>query len=184
MILEDYAYILDYLPQGHPDRKTFKREPIAYGLGELEFKLLELSPKPGITMNIGEKVYIGKDLDDRHKIQHVKRRVNFSDLTAAAQSELPFILEEIIKMNEERFIRFFNEAQAISTRLHMLELIPGLGKKTMWHIIEERKKKPFTGFQDLLDRVNTLHQPEKLLSKRIIQEMEDTSQKYHMFIKR
>ena len=66
----------------------------------------------------------------------------------------------------------------------MLELIPGLGKKTMWHIIEERKKKPFIGFQDLMDRISTIHQPEKLLTKRIIQEMEDTSIKYHMFIKR
>jgi putative nucleotide binding protein len=135
-------------------------------------------------MNVGEKVYIGKDLEKREKIQHVKRRVNYSDLTSAAHSELPFILEEIIKLNEDRFIRFFNEAQAISTRLHMLELIPGLGKKTMWHIIEERRKKPFSSFQDLLERVNTLHQPDKLLTKRIIQEMEDTSLKYHMFIKR
>jgi putative nucleotide binding protein len=135
-------------------------------------------------MNVGEKVYIGKDLEKRQKIQHVKRRVNYSDLTSAAHSELPFILEEIIKLNEDRFIRFFNEAQAISTRLHMLELIPGLGKKTMWHIIEERRKKPFSSFQDLLERVNTLHQPDKLLTKRIIQEMEDTSLKYHMFIKR
>ncbi|MFO8050526.1 MAG: DUF655 domain-containing protein, partial [Thermoplasmatota archaeon] len=95
--MEDFAYILDYLPQGHPDRKSFKREPIAYGLGEVEFKLLELSPKPGVIMNVGEKVYIGKDLDHRDKIQHVKRRVNYSDLTSAAQSELPFILEDIIK---------------------------------------------------------------------------------------
>ncbi|MBN1538923.1 MAG: DUF655 domain-containing protein [Candidatus Thermoplasmatota archaeon] len=181
--MEDYAYILDYLPQGHPDRKTFKREPIAFGLGELEFKLLELSPKPGVTMNIGEKVYIGKEMDDRHKIQHVKRRINYSDLTSAAQSELPFILEEIIKMNEDRFIRFFNEAQAITTRQHMLELIPGLGKKTMWHVIDERKKSPFTSFHDLTERINTLHQPEKLISKRIIEEMEDPSIKYHVFIK-
>jgi len=135
-------------------------------------------------MNIGEKVYIGKDLEKRDKIQHVKRRVNYSDLTSAAHSELPFILEEIIKLNEDRFIRFFNDAQAISTRLHMLELIPGLGKKTMWHIIEERRKRPFSSFQDLLERINTLHQPDKLITKRIIQEMEDTTLKYHMFIKR
>ncbi|MFW3146348.1 MAG: DUF655 domain-containing protein [Thermoplasmatota archaeon] len=182
--MEDYAYILDYLPQGHPDRKGFKREPLAFGLGELEFKLLELSPKPNIVMNVGEKVYIGKELEMRDKILHVKRRINYSDLTAAAQSELPFILEEIIKLNEERFIRFFNEAQAVSTRLHMLELLPGLGKKTMWHIIEERKKKPFESFQELLDRVSTLHQPDKLIAKRIIQEMEDTSQKYHIFVSR
>ena len=70
----------------------------------------------------------------------MKRRVNYLDLTAAAQSELPFIIEEIINDEEERFIRFFNDAQAITTRLHMLELLPGLGKKTMWHILEERKK--------------------------------------------
>ncbi|MFO8052274.1 MAG: DUF655 domain-containing protein, partial [Thermoplasmatota archaeon] len=93
-------------------------------------------------------------------------------------------LEDIIKSNEDRFIRFFNEAQAVSTRLHMLELIPGLGKKTMWHIIEERRKKPFSNFDDLLDRINTLHQPEKVLAKRIIQEMEDTTTKYHLFITR
>jgi len=181
--MEDHAYILDYLPQGLPERKTFKREPIAYGLGEVEFKLLELSPKPGAQMNIGERVYIGKELELREKVLHVKRRVNFNDLTAAAQSELPFIIEEIIKKDEERFIRFFNEAQAISTRLHMLELIPGLGKKTMWHIIEERKAGPFASFQNLVERVNTIHQPEKLIVKRILLEMEDTSQKYHIFVK-
>jgi putative nucleotide binding protein len=181
--LEDYAYILDYLPQGHPERKTFKREPLAFGLGETEFKLLELSPKPNAGLMIGERVYIGKELEIREKVQHVKRRVNFSDLTSAAQSELPFILEEIINKEEDKFIRFFNEAQAISTRLHMLELIPGLGKKTMWHIIEERKKGPFKDFQDLDQRTH-LHHPEKHLSQRIIQEMEDNSQKYHLFIKR
>lgn len=183
--MEDNAYILDYLPQGHPDRKTFKREPVAYGLGDMEFKLLELTPQDNAGLNVGEKVYIGKDLEQRDKILHVKRRVNFHDLTAAAQAELPFMIEEIIKMEEERFIRFFNEAQPITTRLHMLELLPGLGKKTMWHIIEERKKKPFASFDDLSSRVSTLHHPpEKLLAKRIIQEMEDTSQKYHLFIKR
>ena len=181
--MEDYAYILDYLPQGHPERKTFKREPIAFGLGETEFKLLELSPKDNVSLIIGEKVYIGKELDQRKKVQHVKRRVNYSDLTAAAHSELPFVIQEIIKDEEEKFIRFFNDAQAISTRLHMLELIPGLGKKTMWHIIEERKKGPFKDFNDLHERIH-LHNPEKHLTERIIQEMEDNSQKYHLFIKR
>ena len=184
MTLEDYAYILDFLPQGHPDRKSFRREPIAYGLGEEEFKLLELSPHPNTIMNIGERVYIGKDLEMRKKILHVKRRVNFQDLTSAAQSELPFIVEEIINIRQEKFIRFFNDAQPISTRLHMLELLPGLGKKTMWHIIEERRKAPFSSFEDLSTRVSTIHQPEKILARRIVQEMEDNSQKYNLFLKR
>jgi putative nucleotide binding protein len=181
--LEDYVFILDYLPQGHPERKSFKKEPISYGLGEKEFKLLELTPHPDSVINIGDRVYIGKDLDKRDKILHVKRRVNYSDLTSAAQSELPFILEDIIKRDQDKFIRFFNEAQAISTRLHMLELLPGLGKKSMWHILDERKRKSFTSFEDLEERVSSLHQPVKLLVKRIIQEMEDNSQKYRLFIK-
>jgi len=182
--MEDYVYILDFLPQGHPERNTFKREPLAYGLGETEFKLLELTPQPNAVLDIGEKVYIGKEMERRDKILHVKRRINFQELTAAAQSELPFIIEDIILRSEERFIRFFNEAQPITTRLHMLELLPGLGKKTMWHILEERRKVPFSSFHDLCARINTLHQPEKLLAKRIIQEMDDLSQKYHIFIKR
>jgi len=182
--LEDFVYILDYLPQGHPERKTFKREPLAYGLGEIEFKLLELSPQPNAILGIGERVYIGREMEQRDKILHVKRRVNFEELTAAAQSELPFILEDIIHKAEDRFIRFFNEAQPITTRLHMLELLPGLGKKTMWHILEERKKAPFSSFHDLGTRISTIHQPEKIVVRRMIQEMEDSSQKYHIFVKR
>jgi putative nucleotide binding protein len=156
---------------------------MAFGLGEMEFKLLELTPKPNVSMTPGERVYIGKEMELRTKVLHVKRRVNFSELTSSAQTELPFVIEGIVQRDEERFIRFFNEAQAISTRLHMLELIPGLGKKTMWHIIEERKKGPFTSFKDLAARVTSLHQPEKLIMKRIFLEMEDTSEKYHIFIR-
>ena len=130
--MEDYAYILDYLPQGLPDEKRYKRGPVAFGLGTYQFKILELSPKQDVTLQVGEKVYIGKEAEMRKKILHVKRRIGYNDLTNAAQSELPFIIMEIIKAEPERFLKVYNEAQAITTRLHMLELIPGLGKKTMW----------------------------------------------------
>lgn len=180
--MEDYAYIMDYLPQGLADERRFKREPIAYGLGTNQFKLLELSPKPDVTLQVGEKVYIGKDTEKRKKILHVKRRVGYNDLTNAAHSELPFILIEVIKSDPIRFLKVYNDAQAITTRLHMLELIPGLGKKTMWAIIEERKKGRFTDFQELENRVGTLHHPEKLLAKRIELELSDDHQKYHIFV--
>ncbi|MBZ5529558.1 MAG: DUF655 domain-containing protein [Acidobacteriia bacterium] len=54
--MEDYARILDYLPQGLPDEKMFHREPVAYAIGEDQFKLFELVPKQGITLNVGDKV--------------------------------------------------------------------------------------------------------------------------------
>ena len=182
MILEDYAYILDYLPQGVPNNRSFKREPVAFGLGESEFKILELIPKENVPMQIGDRVYIGKDLDKRDKVLHVKRRIRYSDITNTAQTELPYIVTEIVKNNEERFIKFYNEAQAISTRYHMLELLPGLGKKTMWAIIKERKKAPFQDFKEMGERLGGSLHPEKHLVKRIMVELSDTSQKYHLFV--
>ncbi|MEM3852248.1 MAG: DUF655 domain-containing protein, partial [Methanomassiliicoccales archaeon] len=130
--MEDYAYILDYLPQGSPSERGFKHEPVAYAVGSDEFKLFELVPKPGVTLMPGDKVYIGKEMEKRDKIIHVRRRLSYDELTTTGQAELPHVLEQIIIDNQERFVRFFNDAQAITTRLHTLELIPGLGKKSMW----------------------------------------------------
>jgi putative nucleotide binding protein len=179
--MEDYAFILDYLAQGHPDGRKFHREPIAYALGESEFKLLELVIKPDAVLNIGDRIYIGKELEQRDKILHVKRRVSYSEITNAGQNELPFIIAEIVKLHEARFVRFYNESQPISTRFHMLELLPGLGKKTMWAILEERKKAPFQSFEDLLKRLPSVHHPEKLVARRIELELSDPQQKYHLF---
>lgn len=182
IFLEDYARILDYLPQGLPSEKSFRREPIAYGLGEIEFKLFELVPKPNAQIMIGQRVYIGKDISKRTEILHVKRRVSYSELTTAAQKELPFVIEEIVKAHEQKFVQFFSDAQAITTRFHMLELLPGLGKKTMWAVLEERKKGQFQSFEDIAKRVPSIKHPEKLIAKRIEIELSDPTQKYHLFV--
>jgi putative nucleotide binding protein len=182
--MEDYAHILDYLPQGLPAERGFKREPLAYALGETEFKLFELVPKIDAPLTIGERVYIGKEAEKRDKIAHVKRRVSYEELTSAAHSEMPFVIAEIAKQSEARYVKFFNEAQAITTRFHMLELLPGLGKKTMWAIIEERKKGPFKDFADIAHRVSSFKHPEKVIAKRIEMELADPTQKYHIFVAR
>ena len=181
--MEDYAYVLDYMSQGRLEEgKRLKREPIAYAIGDNEFKLLELIPKPSVTLTLGEKLYIGKEIENRKEILHVKRRVGFNELTHAAQSELPFIIEKIVKEKEAKFVKFYNEAIAITTRFHMLELLPGLGKKTMWAIIEERKKAPFESFENMSERISNLHHPEKLITKRIELELSEPNQKYHLFV--
>lgn len=182
--MEDYARILDYLPQGLPDEKMFKREPVAYAIGEDQFKLFELVPKTGVNIAVGDRVYIGKDLDLRQEILHVKKRISYNELTHAAQSELSTVITTIIKAHEPRFVQFFNEAQSITTRFHMLELLPGLGKKTMWGIIEERKKGPFKDFADLSARVPLAHQLEKLVAKRIEEELANPDEKYRLFVAR
>ncbi len=182
--MEDYALVLDYLPQGLPTDKSFKKEPLVLAVGDSEFKLFELVPKSDAIITIGDRVYIGKDPELRDKIIQVKRLFCYEELTAAAQAELPFILLDIVNAEEERFVKFFNEAQSITTRFHMLELIPGLGKKTMWAIVEERKKGPFLNYADISKRVTRVKQPQKLIAKRIEDELADPNQKYRIFVSR
>jgi putative nucleotide binding protein len=76
--VEDYARILDYLPQGLPDEKMFNREPVAFALGEDQFKIFELVPKQGVTISTGDRVYIGKDLDLRQEIGRASGRERVS----------------------------------------------------------------------------------------------------------
>jgi len=176
--MEDYVYILDYLAMGKPG---YRKEAVAYGIGEDQFTLLELLPKKNVPITIGERVYVGKDKEKRNKIAKVKGRVNYEDLSAAAHGELVYIIEDIVKNNEEKFVDFYNKCPSISTRFHALELLPGLGKKTMHEIVEERKKEPFKSFEDISNRVKHLTHPEKLIAERIVEELADPNQKYRLF---
>ena len=135
-------------------------------------------------ISVGEKIYIGKNPELRTKIISVKRRIAYKELTSAAVNELPFVLESIVNQKEERFVKFFNEAESINTRMHSLELLPGLGNKTMWTIIEERKKKRFDSFNDLTTRVKTIHNPQKMIAGRIVDELQDRFEKHRIFVAR
>jgi putative nucleotide binding protein len=179
--MEDYAYILDFMPYGHPDNKRpiHKRESLAQVAGEKHFTLLEVSLKKGTTPLVMDRLYIGKG--EREVVHKIKRKLRYENLTPAAKSELPYVLEHIVKRNEERFVEFFNKAESITTRLHQLELLPGVGKKTMWAILDERKKELFKGFEDITTRVKGLQRPEKLVVNRIIYELQNPSSKYKLF---
>ncbi len=179
--LEDYAYILDFMPYGHPDdkRPIHKREPLAQVVGEKYFTLLEVSIKKDQSPLVMDRVYIGKG--ERDVVRKIKRRLRYEDLTPAAKTELPYVLEHIIKKDEKRFVDFFNKADSITTRMHQLELLPGVGKKMMWAIIEERKKRPFESFEDIAKRVKGIQRPEKLIVSRIIYELQNPQTKYKLF---
>ncbi len=183
--MEDYAYILDYLAQGTSGGGFSKREPVCYAIGDEEFKLFELVPKAGAQVDIGVRTYIGKDTADvkRDIIDHVKRRINYNDLTSNAQAELEYAVNDIVLSKQMRFIRFFNEAEGISMRKHMLEELPGLGKKSMMAILEERKKGNFKDFSDLSERTGVKN-PEKLIVARIVLEISDPDRKRYLFVSR
>ncbi len=178
--MEEYAYILDYLPQGIPSGNFGKKEPLCYAIGDEEFKLFELVPKAGIT--IGDRVYIGKDNSKRTAIDHVKKRIGPSELSRAADAELDYAIDAIVAANPERFIRFYNEAEAISMRKHLLEELPGLGKKTMQTILDERTKNgAFKDFSDLSKRTG-VKGPEKLIAARIALEIRNSEEKRYLFV--
>ncbi len=179
--MEDYVYILDYLPKGRGDLPPHKRHPTVYGIGEVQFTLLELVPKRDTDFSIGERIFVGKDPTKRQKIAKIKGRINYEEMTSTAHGEMPYVILDIVKNQEQKFIKFFNESPAISTRFHVLELLPGLGKKMMHDILDERRKKPFTSFQEMCDRIDFLRAPDKLIAKRIELELTDPNQKYRLF---
>lgn len=178
---EDFAYILDYLHYGRSDdnRPMYQKKPLAQGVGEKHFVLMEMTPKENVMPKSQDRVYIGEG--DRPVIDHVKRRIIYDELSHGAQMELPPVIEKIVLTDENRFLSFFNDAYPITTRLHMLELLPGIGKKLMWGIIDERKKGAFTSFKNLVERVKGLHAPEKLISNRVMDELQDDTIKYRIF---
>ena len=177
---EEIARILDYLPYGRaPDSRSFQKQPLIQAIGETNFVLMEMTPKEGVVPLVGTCVYIGSG--ERDVIDHVNRRIEYDELSNSARIELPFEIQKIVLENEARFMRFFNEAEPLTTRMHMLELLPGIGKKLMWAILNDRKKGAFKSFKDLTERVKGLHYPEKLIAKRIEDELIDDKIKYRVF---
>ncbi len=174
---DESCIVLDFLPRGHAIGRP---EPIAQVLGDKYFSLLEVIIRREVTVKSGDKVYIGEGKRDH--VDHVKRRIITRELTTFARSELPFVVEKIVKENEKKFVDFFNTAQPLSTRIHQLELLPGVGKKHMWDIIEERKKGPFTSFEDLKHRIKLLPDPSNAVIKRVLQELENENERYHLFV--
>ncbi|MCI4322869.1 MAG: DUF655 domain-containing protein [Thermoplasmata archaeon] len=179
--MEAYAYILDYLPNGRSTEHGFHREPTALAVGVGELKLLEIVPRPGVALTPGGRIPLLPEGGVAPPIDHVRRRIGYEELTAASRTELPLALEKIVLAEAPRFLRFFNESESISPRFHLLELLPGVGKKTMLALIEERKKGPYASFEDI-DRRTHLHHPERLIVERIVQELSGAPDKYRLFV--
>jgi len=180
-VKEEHAIILDFLPHGYPfdSRPMHRKTPIAQAIGKDHFILLELAPKKGITLQPNEVVYMGEG--KRDKIHHIVGKITLDKLTQTAKGEIEFIIKDLVQKNEKRFVKFFNKAVPINMRRHQLELLPGIGKKHMWQIIEEREKKPFESFEDIKNRVKLLPDPEKVVIKRILLEL-NNEDKYKLFV--
>lgn len=172
---EEYAIVLEYLPNGYPLEK--KMMPIAQAVGMTNLTLLELVPRRGVSLEIGEKVYIGEG--KREKIYYILGRLHREKLTEPAKEQLKEYIGKIVK--GKKFIDFFNTSEAINKRIHQIELLSGFGKRHTQEILEKRKEKPFTNFEDMKKRINNLPDPEKAIEKRIFQELA-SFERYKLFV--
>ena len=174
---DDYIVVLDFLSTGHADSR--KGEPTVQGIGKNFLSLLEVILKEGVVVKPEDSLYIGEM--KREHVKYVKGRISYNQLTGFAKSELEVVIDKIIDGDEKRFVNFFNIAGPVSTRLHSLELLPGIGKKHMWSIIEQRKKKKFENFEDLKKRVDMLPDPKRMIKKRIVDELKEID-RHRLFV--
>ncbi len=178
---EEYAIILDYLPNGYPfdPRPIHRKTPVAQAIGKSHFILLELVPKRGKNLTANQEVYMGEG--KREDIHHIIGKINLDKLTQTAKLELDYVIKDLVKKNEPRFVEFFNKAGPINTRRHQIELLPGIGKKHMWEIIEKREEKQFENFEDIKNRVKLMPDPETIVIKRLLMELNEED-KYKLFV--
>lgn len=172
----EICVVLDYLPYGSPRRNI--RGPIVQALGKESLRLIEFRPKRDIFLKPHDEV----DLNDKEKVERILDYINYEDLSEVSKTELPYILEKIVEENERKFVDFFNNAGPITTRLHQLELLPGIGKRLMWKIIEERETKRFESFEDIKNRIPQIGDVKKMIIDRIIEELRGT-ERHRVFVR-
>lgn len=137
-------------------------------IGDRYFILMEFAMRPEANLNVEDKVYVGKG--PRKEVSRFIRYLSYEDLAPSAKMLLESVVSKIVREGEQFFVNLFNESVPVTTRLHQLELLPGIGKKTLMKILEERTKRPFTSYSDVAVRTG-IKDPAELIVKRILDEL-------------
>jgi len=177
---EEYAFVLDFDTRGRSSTVRGRDGIIVTAIGEDHLTLLEVLGIPNSIFEVGEKIFIGKE--GRTKILSVLGKMDYEKISSSAQSELETVVENIVTINESKFVDYLNKAQPLTPRIHALELIPGIGKTYMKKMLEEREEKQFESYQDLQERVG-FKEPVKHISERIMDEITGES-RMNLFVKR
>jgi putative nucleotide binding protein len=169
--------VLDLLPRGYTDdeRGRYERSPVAFAVGVEDFALYELRLVDDADVSIDDRI----DLD--HDAIEEANEVDHAGISGGAQSELEYVVAEIVERDAERFLEFYEEAGPVTLRRHQLDLLPGVGETIRDGILDARKRGGFDSFADLEERVDGLHDPEGTVVERILAEIRDEDLKYHLF---
>lgn len=167
---EDHAYVLDFDSGGRSSTVRGRGGPIASAVGESRLMLLELLGEPGAAYAAGERVYVGREGGGEGRAASVLGRLRYEALSPGARAELPGVVEKIVASTEARFVAYVNGAQALTPRVHALELIPGIGRKHTRAVLEERERERFSSYADIRERAG-ISDPAGHISQRILEEM-------------
>lgn len=175
--------IIDLLLHGHPEenKPSWSKTPIAQVITFPDFVLYEVKMNRDSDIKVQEKATY-EEFMKKNKLREVLKKIDYKDLTNTSKALLQQILEQQIINFESEFINFFNNSTSITPRMHALKLLPGVGQKHMWEILNARNRQKFTTFQDISDRTS-ISNPIKLIAQRIIKELQREGVKYYLFSK-
>lgn len=109
-----------------------------------------------------------------------RKPLRYDELSDLAKRNLEEAIAKIIRMREEFFVEFFNIAEPINIRLHSLNLLKGIGKKTLRQILQARQQRRFRSFEDVKKVIKS--DPVEALKEKILEEIRGEA-KYYLFIR-
>ena len=130
MTKEEYAIVLEYLPNGYPLEK--KMMPIVQAIGKNNLTLLELVPRRGINLNIGQEVYIGEG--KRPEIYYIFGRLKREKLTESAKAQLEEFVKKIVGEREKEFVEFYYKNGSKETAIEY-GLTPKMVGQKIWYLM-------------------------------------------------
>jgi putative nucleotide binding protein len=172
------SFIIDYYPQGKSlsHRRSEDYNPLVVVVTVEKFHFYD------VILTVGSEFDVGEDLLLSPRNRNIVRliKIGYNQLSSSALSNLPTIIRKIVMVFESRYINFLNQAHPLTSQMHQLQLLPGIGQKRLWAILEARKSNSFSSFSDFSSRTN-ISDPMSIFTNRILLELEN-SPKYYLFI--
>ncbi|MHA1521603.1 MAG: DUF655 domain-containing protein [Promethearchaeota archaeon] len=172
----------DIYQHGGVDKAGHSWHPICQIVETPSFRLLEVQLNKKFIPELSLQQKIIYQGSENSPLGRVNKILKYDDLTLASITTLQLVLESYVKEHEQNFVEFINSAGPITLKRHSLEILPGVGKKLMWEIINYREKQPFSSFKEIHENVPGF-KPVEVIAKRIIEELSDEDQKRFLFVK-
>ncbi len=173
------SFVIDFYPHGKSlsHRRSEDYNPLVVVVTAEEFQFYDA------ILTVGSEFSVDEDLLLSPRNRHIIRlnQIRYSQLSSSALTNLPAAIKKIVITYESRYVTFFNQAHPLTSQMHQLQLLPGIGQKRLWSILEARKTNLFSSFSDFSKRTN-ISDPISIFTNRILLELED-SPKYLLFIK-